>query len=378
MKFKFRYLAAIIVILLIAGVVYRVFFSFPSFPQGPQGPVLVGIVTIKAEKVRIWREFSGMLEATDMAEIRPQVTGRIDTINFEEGSYVNKGDVLFTIDPRLYYAEFKSAEAALNSARSNFKTFQSDLKRSDSLIKEKAISSREFEGKRNGFESASAMLKEAESKYKISELNIEYSKVLAPISGRINRAEVKVGNLVAPNVDIVLATIVADEKLYAEFSVDEQSYVEFLNENKLEDDTKIPVKIQLTGEEKPSREAVLKSFDNEISPTNGTVRARAELDNKDGKLLSGLFVKVFLGNAKKANQILITEKAIGTDLDKKFVYVVNKENKVEYREIKLGGYSDGLRIVKSGLADGERIVVNGNQSVRPGVEVKAEEPTIQK
>lgn len=372
MKFKFRYLAAAAGILLVAAIIYRLFFSFPSFPQGPQGPVPVTVEVMKFQEVRIWREFSGMLEATDRAEVRPQVAGRIDTINFEEGAYVNKGDVLYTIDPRPYYAEFKSSEAALNSAKSGFTTAQSDLKRAEALVKEKAISSREFEEKRNSFEAASAFYKEAQSKFSVAELNVEYSKVLAPISGRINRAEVKVGNLVAPNVDIVLATIVADEKLYAEFSVDEQSYVEFLNENKLEDDTKIPVKIQLTGETEPSRKAYLKSFDNEISAENGSVRARAEVNNKDGKLLSGLFVKVFLGNAKKSDQILISDRAIGTDLDKKFVYVVNKENKVEYREIKLGGYVDGQRIVKSGLSEGEKVIVNGNQVVRPGVEVKAE------
>ena len=323
-------------------------------PAAPPA-VQVDVAEVVTRKITDWTHFSGRLEAVDRVEIRPQVTGVLTAVHFKDGALVKKGDVLFTIDQRPFAAEVFAAEARADYTAA-------DLARGERLLAENAISKRDFDEKKNA-------AKVAEAALRIAKLNLEYSKITAPIDGRMSRAEVTVGNLVTANSTVPLTTLVSSNKIYAAFDVDEQAFLKYVNPARTDKGTSLPVSLGLANESGYSHEGVISSVDNRLDTASGTIRVRAVFDNKDGSLIPGLYARVRLGGANEHDAVLITEKAVGTDQAKRFVLAVGKDNKAEYREVKTGATQNGLIVVESGLQPGERIVVNGLQRVRPGAAV---------
>lgn len=323
-------------------------------PAAAQG-VAVDVAEVVNKKIIDWSNFSGRLEAVDRVEIRPQVTGVLTQVHFKDGALVKKGDVLFTIDQRPYAAAVSAAEARADYTAS-------DLARGDRLLAENAISKRDFEEKKNAAQVAQADLR-------IARLNLEYSQIRAPIDGRMSRAEVTVGNLVTANSGAPLTTLVSSDKIYAAFDVDEQTFLKYVNPARTAKGTSLPVSLGLANETGYSHEGAISSVDNRLDTASGTIRVRAVFDNKDGQLVPGLYARIRLGGGSEREAVMIAEKAVGTDQAKRFVLVVDKDNKAEYREVHTGATQDGLIVVDAGLQAGERIIVNGLQRVRPGAPV---------
>ena len=337
-----------------------------------QGPMPVSVELIGSQDVRIWKDFPGRLVAVDQAEIRPQVSGRITELRFQDGARVEKGDVLFVIDPRPYEATLAQAKAALQAAQSSFSRANKDFKRAEELIKTNAISKSIYDERRAQKDFAWAEIKGAKAAIQQADINLDYAHVKAPISGRASRAEITLGNVVesGPNAPL-LTTIVADELVYVDFEVDEQTYLSQVRQQALstKEESKIPVQIVLRGDDRPI-DGFIHAFDNRINPASGIIRARAILENKDGALLPGMFARVRLGSASSTKQILIGEKAVGIDQDRRFAYVVNDENVVEYRQIEIGERVNSSRVVLSGLSEGEQVIAQGILMIRPGMQVQ--------
>jgi multidrug efflux system membrane fusion protein len=313
----------------------------PAAPAAP--PVSAAIVLEKP--VAETQEFSGRLEAVERVEIRSRVNGFITAVNFKPGSEVKKGDVLFVVDPRPYQAEATRAAAAAASARAKADLAKRELARAESLMADKAIARREFD-------EAAASQKELEAS-------------AAAAQAQYSKAEITVGNLVDPAA--VLTSVVSLERIYASFDGDEDTYLRV--GAKARDGAPVAVRVGLANEEGFPHEGKLEFVDNQLDTRTGSVRMRATFENKDGVLVPGLFARVQLGAADSRKAVLINERAVGTDQSRKFVFVIKADGKAEYRPVTLGPVVDGLRVVRSGVKPGEKIVVNGLQRVRPGAPV---------
>ncbi|MBN8284115.1 efflux RND transporter periplasmic adaptor subunit [Zoogloea sp.] len=313
-----------------------------------------------------WAEFSGRLEAVDRVEIRPQVSGILTQVHFRDGTAVRKGDVLFTIDPRPFAAEVARAEAQLAASESRVAYTASDLARSERLIADNAVSRRDLEEKQNAARDATAGVQAARAALRIARLNLEYTTIKAPIDGRLSRAEVTIGNLVSTTGGPALTTLVSSDRIYAAFDVDEQTFLKSVNPARTAKGTSLPVHLGLADNDGYSAQGRIHSVDNRLDTTSGTIRVRAIFDNPEGRLVPGLYARVRLGSETPREAVLIDDRAVGTDQDKRFVLVVGEGNRTAYREVRLGKLQEGLRVVEDGLKPGERIVVNGLQRVRPG------------
>jgi multidrug efflux system membrane fusion protein len=315
----------------------------------PPPPVSVAAVVTK--QVTEHNEFSGRIEAVESAEIRARVRGTVEAIHFKPGSMVKKGDLLFTIDPRAYQAEMLRGEAAAAGSAA-----RAELARTE-LFDERAANARQLDA------AARADLAAVSS----AKLNVEYSAVRAPFSGRIGKAEVTIGNLVDGNV--VLTSVVSVDPVYVSFDGDETTYLA-LGPAARGGASAVKVHLGLANETGFPREGRLDFVDNRIDPTSSSVRMRAIVDNKNGTLTPGLFARVQIGaEANSTSSVLIQDAAVGTDQNRKYVYVLGEGNKAEYRVVELGQSIDGLRVARSGLKPGDRIIVNGLQRVRPGAPV---------
>jgi membrane fusion protein, multidrug efflux system len=338
--------------------------------------VQVGILTASAGDVRIWSEFSGRLNAVDYAEIRPEVSGRIAQVRFRDGQTVKAGDILFVIDPRPYEAALAKAQANLASAQTNAEFANTELDRATNLVKEQAIAQRLYDERANAKRVADAAVQAAGAELKQAELDIDHAYVKAPITGRLSRAEVTLGNLVQAGSNApVLTSIVSSDGIYADFEVDEQTFMKSIraDADTADKEHKIPVELTVQGDAAHAYKGTIYSFDNRINTASGTIRARAKFDNKDSSLVPGMFVSVRLATSPKSQVLLIPERAVGNDQNKKFIYVVGRDDKVIYREVSLGQQVAGGRIVLSGLQAGERVVVDGLQHIAPDVKVQAKE-----
>ncbi|RKP55848.1 efflux RND transporter periplasmic adaptor subunit [Pararobbsia silviterrae] len=329
----------------------------------------VDVAPVVAKTITDWQSYSGRLEAIGKVEIRPLVSGTIVAVYFKDGSLVKKGDPLFTIDPRPYQAEVDRAAAQLAAAQAQQNYASTDFARAQRLIGDNAIAKRDFDQKDNASREAEANLKAAKAALEQAQLNLGYTKVVAPVAGRVSRAELTVGNIVSAGASsAVMTTLVSVSPIYASFNVDEQTYLQYLSHDAK--DGAVPVHLGLANEDGYSRTGVVDSVDNQLDTTSGTIRVRARFDNKDGALVPGLFARIQVGGGAPHPAVLIDDRAIGTDQDKKFVMVVDEQDKAQYREVQLGPLHDGLRVVASGLKPGDRIVVNGLQRVRPGDAVR--------
>ena len=335
----------------------------------------VSVAQVVSQDVSAWNEFSGRLEAVERVDVRARVSGAVQQLHFREGSLVKAGDLLVTIDPAPYQAEVARLEAQVAAAQARVTYSQSEAARAKALWDDRAVAKREFDEKDNAAREAAANLRAAQAALQSAQLNLGYTQVRAPVAGRVGKLEVTVGNLVAAGPGApVLTTLVSVSPMYASFEADEGVVARALRDlpggaggrAQLE---KIPVQMSVglgTGVPVDGR---LQLIDNQVNTKSGTIRVRAVFDNADGILIPGQFAKLRLGQPKAEPALLINERAIGTDQNKRYVMVVSAENKADYREVTLGAPIDGLRIVTSGLKPGERIVVGGLQRVRPGAMV---------
>jgi len=336
----------------------------------PSAPAMeVDVATVVSKTITDYQNYSGRLEAVDKVEIRPLVPGTIVAVHFADGALVKKGDPLFTIDPRPYVAQVDQAAAQLAAAQARNGYTSTDAARAERLLADNAIAKRDYDEKQNASHEAAANLKAAQAALETAKINLTYTQIVAPVSGRVSRAEMTVGNIVSTGSSApLLTTLVSVSPIYASFDVDEQTYLRYLSRDSR---ASVPVSLGLANEEGFSREGKVASVDNQLDTGSGTIRVRARFDNADASLVPGLYARIKVGGGTPHPAVLIDDAAIGTDQDKKFVMVVDPDNRVQYREVTLGTLSDGLRVIAKGLQPGERIVVNGLQRVRPNDVVKA-------
>jgi multidrug efflux system membrane fusion protein len=351
-------------------------------PVAAAAAVPVSVATVVASEAAGWDEFSGRLEAVDRVELRSRAAGTVKAVHFREGALVRQGDLLVTIDAAPYAADVDRAEAQVAAARSRVTHSRTEQERAQRLWDERAIAQREFDERANGLREAEANLRAAEAALQSARLALGYTQVRAPIAGRIGRIEVSAGNLVAAGPGApVLATLVSVSPIYASFDADEQVIVRALRNLRNPSGgasaraqiESIRVQMGTAATADLPFEGHLQLVDNQVDAKSGTIRVRAVFDNKDGSLIPGQFAKLRMGQTRAAPVLLINERAVGTDQNKRFVIVVGTDNKTAWREVKLGTSVNGLRAVTEGLQPGERIVVNGLQRVRPGVEVAPKE-----
>jgi multidrug efflux system membrane fusion protein len=335
----------------------------------PPAAADVDVATVLSQTITDWQSYSGRLEAVDHVDVRPLVAGTIVAVHFKDGALVKRGDPLFTIDPRPCLAEVDRAAAQLAAAQARAAYASTDAARADRLLSDNAIAKRDYDEKQNAAREAAAGVKAARAALEAAQVNLSYTNVAAPVAGRVSRAELTVGNVVSagPNAPL-LTTLVSVSPIYVSFDVDEQTYLQYLGRDR---DTAVPVSIGLANEKGYSRKGAVTSVDNRLDTSSGTIRVRASIDNADGALVPGLYARVMVGGGEAHPAILINDAAVGTDQAKKYVLVVDAAGKVQYREIRLGGLHDNLRVVTSGLKPGERIVVDGIQRARPIDTVRA-------
>ena len=345
----------------------------------PPPAVPVSVATVERRDIVPWEEFSGRLEAVERVEVRSRVAGQIQALHFREGGLVKQGDLLVSIDPAPFAAEVARAEAQTASARARLAFTKREYERARELSGSGTIPLRELDSRTNAYAEAQSSLRAAQAALETARLNLGYTQIRAAVSGRVGKAEVTVGNLVAAGAGApVLTTLVSVDPIYASFDADEQVVMRALSS--LRDGAggsqaveRVPVRMEAPtagGAAVPGR---VQMIDNVVDAGSGTVRVRAVFDNGEGVLMPGQFVRLRMGQAKSEPVLLISERAVGTDQDKKFVMVVGEDNKAAYREISLGATAGGLRVVADGLKAGERIVVNGLQRLRPGALVAPKE-----
>jgi multidrug efflux system membrane fusion protein len=290
-------------------------------------------------------------------------------VYFKDGALVKKGDPLFLIDPRPYVAAADQAAAQVAAAKARASFATTDFARAQKLITDNAIAKRDFDQKSNDALAALANVKAAEAALENAQVNLGYTRINAPVSGRMSRAEMTVGNVVAPGISSPpLTTLVSVSPMYAAFDVDEQTYLKYLSHDSK---AAVPVRLGLANETGYSRQGKISSVDNVLNTSSGTIRVRATFENTDGALVPGLYARVEVGGGAPHPAVLIDDRAVGTDQAKKFVLVIDAQNHARYREVTLGDMFDGMRVITAGLQPGEKIVVSGLQRVRPGSEVKA-------
>ncbi|SPC16481.1 efflux RND transporter periplasmic adaptor subunit [Cupriavidus taiwanensis] len=351
----------------VAGSILHPWHSGEAHANTPPPAPAIEVAAVVGQTITEWDEFSGRLEAVDRVEIRPRVGGTIDAVHFREGALVKKGDPLFTIDPRPYAAEVARAEAALAAAQVRAAHAKSEGERAQRLLDDNAISRREFDERIHAARETGANVRAAQAQLETARLNLAYTRITAPVSGRVSRAEITVGNLVAPGVATPpLTTVVSVSPIYASFEIDEQSYLRYTAPGAGGGQANLPVFLGLANEDGHPHQGKIQSVDNRLDTRSGTIRVRAVFDNDNGRLLPGLYAKVKMGGGAPHAAVLVNDRAVGTDQGKKFVLVVDKTNKLVYREVELGPNHDGLRVIRKGLKPGENIVVNGLQRVRPG------------
>jgi len=347
-------------------------------PAASQPPAVTANQPIQRELIE-WDEYPGRLDAVDMVEVRARVSGYLQSVHFKDGTEIGKGDLLFVIDPRPYQAELDRAEANLRQAQTRLELTANELARAERLVKSKTISEEEADTRSKAKREAEAALESARASVAAAKLNIEYTHITSPITGRIGRKLITEGNLVNGNqgVSTLLTTIVSLDPIYCYFDPDERSvlkYQQLIREGKGENirDGKEVCELELANETGYPHKGVLDFMDNRVDPSTGTLRIRGVFPNPGPNrfLQPGFFARVRVPGSTKYRALLIPDQAVGTDQGQKYAYVVNDRDEVEYRQVKLGPSTDGLRIVREGIQAGDWVVVDGLMSIRPGAKVQ--------
>ncbi|MCQ2996408.1 efflux RND transporter periplasmic adaptor subunit [Pseudomonas syringae] len=333
----------------------------------------VSVAKVLEQPVNEWDEFTGRLEAPETVEIRPRVSGQIDSVAFTDGALVKKGDVLFQIDPRPFQSEVRRLEAQLQQARATANRSDNEAQRGERLRTNNAISAELADSRTTTAQEARAGVAAIQAQLDLAKLNLSFTRVTSPISGRVSRAEITAGNIVTADVT-PLTSVVSTDKVYAYFDADERVFLKYTElARKGQRGQTTPVYLGLSNEVGNPHQGQMNFVDNQVNPRTGTIRGRAVFDNSDGSFTPGLYARVKLVGSGVYSAVLINDEAVGTDLGKKFVLVMGQDNKPTYRTVELGPKVEGLRIVRSGLSKDDTIVVKGLQRVRPGQPVTPEE-----
>lgn len=337
--------------------------------ESAPNPPPVSVALVMERQIVQWDDFNGRIEAVDSVELRPRVSGTIQKVNYREGQTVKRGDVLFEIDDRSYRAALTRAEASLAGARARASLAHSEAARAQQLAAMKAVSTEEVEQRRAAAAQAQAEVRFAEAAIETARLDLDFTQVRAPISGRAGRALVTAGNLVISEGQAsVLTTVVSLDPMHVHFDTDERTYLRYARmaragERPDERNGGVPAAVGLVGEDGHPHAGRVDFIDNHVDPATGTIRARATLPNADGLLTPGLYARVRLQGSGAFPALLVDDKAVMTDQDRKYAYVVDSNNTAQRRDIQLGRQSEGLRIVEKGLQPGDRVIVNGIQKV---------------
>lgn len=341
-------------------------------PAAPAA-VPVTVAEVLNRPLRDWDEFTGRLEAAGNVDLRPRVGGYVERVAFTDGARVKQGELLFEIDPRPLRAEVARLSAERDRARAELALARSNQARAQRLLPQSAISREEADRLATLAITAQAALEASEAALARAQLDLGFTAVRAPVDGRVSRALITAGNLVSP--DSVLTTLVADARIHVYFDADEHSYLRHTaGAGRAEG---LRVLMGLADEDGFPHQGSVDFVDNRVDPGTGTIRVRASFDNADGRFTPGLYARVRLLGGELRDTVLIEDRAVGTDLGRRFVLVLQPDGTVGYRGVTLGAQVDGLRVVKSGLAAGETIVVNGLQRVRAGSRVEAARVSMQ-
>jgi multidrug efflux system membrane fusion protein len=332
-------------------------------PPAPE----VTTAVVATHELKDWADFTGRLEAVENVAVRPRVGGFVESVAFTEGARVAKGDLLFQIDARPFAAEVERLTAERDRAQAEVELARAYEKRAERLLAQNATSREEFEQLAADAAVTEAKLAAAAAALDAAALNLSFTRVTAPIAGRVSRAVITAGNLVDSST--LLTTVVSDTPVYAYFDIDEQTYLDHVHSGAEAEGS--AVHVGLINEQGYPHTARLDFLDNQVDPDHGTIRARAVLDNADGRFTPGLFVRLKLVSPQSFRAALVDDRAIGTDLGHKFVLVVDDQNVVQYRAVVTGRSVEGLRVIKAGLDEGDVVIVNGLQRVRPGIAVSA-------
>jgi multidrug efflux system membrane fusion protein len=326
-----------------------------------------------------WDEYPGRLEATEMVEVRARVSGYLQSVNFKDGTEVKKGDLLFVIDPRPYQAEVDRANANVNQAETKLQLAINDANRAGKLLAAKAISEEEADSRSKAQKQAEAALLSSKANLEVAKLNLEYTRITAPIGGRMGRKMITEGNLVNGNQgqSTMLATIVSLDPIYCYFDPDESAvlkYEQLAREGKsaVLSSGQVPCELELGNETGFPHKGTLDFVDNQINTGTGTLHVRALFPNSDRVLEPGFFARVRVPSTGKYEGLLVPDVAIGTDQGQKFVYVLNDKQMADVRLVKIGPLVNGLRLIREGVQPSDWIIVNGLMGVMPGVPLKAE------
>ncbi len=333
-------------------------------PGAAPAPPKVTVASPVLLPVTEYGEYTGRTTAVDTVEVRARASGHLQKVAFKEGDFVKKGDLLFVVDPRPYDAALARAQAELVRARADQGLGVRETARTEKLFATNVISERDRDNQSSSLEQANARVQVAQAAVTSAALDVEYAYVRAPISGRIGRIQVTLGNLVGPNLPTPLATIVSVDPLHVYVDVDE-AHAGTLGAARAE--------VGFPGEEGRPHEAKVDFVDPRVDPNTGTLPVRIVVPNPDGKLTPGLFARVALPEGSEGNAVLVVDKAIGTDQDKRFVWTVGADGAVQYKRVKLGPLSHGLRVVREGVGPSDRVVIRGLQRIRPGSKVTPEQ-----
>ncbi|MEL3914478.1 efflux RND transporter periplasmic adaptor subunit [Aeromonas caviae] len=376
-----RYDASPLLVVLTLGSLLLVGCNDKSAPVS-MAPPEVSAAQVVVKPVTQWDEYSGRIEAIQSVELRPRVSGYLESVNYREGQEVKQGDVLFTIDARNYRAELARANAQFVRATSVAAQSRNEARRAKVLVAQHAISTELWEQRNAADKAAQADMMAAQAAVDTAKLNLEWTQVRAPIVGRAGRALVTKGNLVtADGAASVLTTLVSQDKMYAYFDIDENAFLRYTQRARADlggNSATIPVQVGLSNEEGFLHRGEVDFLDNRVERSSGTLRVRAILDNKDRFLTPGLFARVRLQGGLIPDAVLIDNKALLTDQDRKYVYVVDKDGKAQRRDVIPGREAEGLRIIEKGLVAGDRVIIDGYQKVfMPGMPVNAREVPMQ-
>lgn len=343
--------------------------------HGQMPPPEVAVAQVLSKQVQLWDDYNGRVTAPDAVELRPRVSGYVERVAYKEGQEVKQGDLMFLIDPRPYRAALNSAQAQLERARATERLTELQVNRAQTLIASKAISQQELDSRSASHAQATADVHAAEAAVVTARLNLEFTEVRAPVDGRASRAMVTVGNLAQAD-ETLLTSLVSQDPVYVYFDADEHSYLRYKEQERK--DRRVAadraVRIGLANEQGYPHVAAINFLDNQVNPTTGTIRARAVLRNQDRRFTPGLYARVQFAGSATANALLIDDKAVLTDQDRKYVYVLDQDNKAQRKDIVIGRMVDNLRVVQSGLSATDKVVVAGVQKIFfPGTPVTPSE-----
>lgn len=317
------------------------------------------------------QDYTGRLEAVDVVDVRPRVPGTLLTVHFKPGQQVRQGELLFSIDPAPYQTQVNQAQANLAAAQTRKQLAETDQARGRRLVDANAISRREFDALDNASREAAAALKGAQAALEHAQLQLGYTQVRAPISGRISRAEITAGNVLGAGGEAApLTRIVSNDKLYASFNVDEQSYLRIIAPS-LRAGKPSQVRVGLANDNAFPYPATLEALDNRMDVRSGTVRVRARIDQASAEMLPGLQARVRLQGGVSYDAVMVDDALVGTDQDRKYLLIVNAQNKVERRFVELGVLQGKERVVRSGIEAGTKVINDGAFRAPPGTAVNA-------